>query len=860
MMRSPGAGLVLRRWCTVERHEGYDVDPRVPILIVGNFLSASGWTVSVSEELAARLSASGWKVLTASDRPQRFDRLMNMLDTVIRKRKEYAVAAVDVFSGRAFIWADAVCAVLRLLRKPYVLTLHGGNLPYFSGRFPRPVRRLLRSAVAVVTPSRYLFEEMSRYREGIILLPNALDLGRYHFRVRSSPRPRLIWVRALHAIYNPCLAVDVVALLAGEFPDIHLTMLGPERGAGSLAAVKDLAARLGVSDRIDLPGGVPKSEVPAWLAKEDILINTTNVDNTPVSVLEALACGLCVVSTNVGGIPYMLTNEQNALLVPPADPAAMATALRRILHDHRLAERLSSCARRTAEDLDWGLILPRWEALLTRVAERPPEAEARVRHAALPEGGLEPVDEQSRKIIGMSRNVKATMSSQGGSMTGRRQKGDLAPDEVARRADQDSGDGQGKAPLRLALFTNKFPIKGDTFFARDVRSLVEAGVSVDIFPMHRIDPRLWPWIPDILDERSFPREHVHGLNPADPLRELSLSSLRLVPRFLGEAASISASALRFGPARLVRSLYTLPLAWAWSRRYGMAYDHIMSYWGNYAATCAYLAHRLGGRDIPYSILLHAGTDLYRNQVYMEEKLLYADNIFVACEFNREFIHRRFPRIYPLIEHKIRLHHLGLDFSEHPFTLAGRKEETVLCVGRFDKLKGFDYVLLAAEKLRRRGIDLEIEMVGDGDEAAALKALAVKCGMGERVRFPGWLPFSGVQSAMRNATMLVHPSPDIGDAVPTVIKEAAALGLPVIATRVAGIPELLDQGRCGILVPPRDVTALADAMETYLKNKALRTDYAVAARAYAEERFDLWVNGRALARELSSTVRGSHVPI
>ena len=170
------------------------------------------------------------------------------------------------------------------------------------------------------------------------------------------------------------------------------------------------------------------------------------------------------------------------------------------------------------------------------------------------------------------------------------------------------------------------------------------------------------------------------------------------------------------------------------------------------------------------------------------------------------------------------------------------------------------MLLAAEKLRRRGIDLEIEMVGDGDEAAALKALAVKCGMGERVRFPGWLPFSGVQSAMRNATMLVHPSPDIGDAVPTVIKEAAALGLPVIATRVAGIPELLDQGRCGILVPPRDVTALADAMETYLKNKALRTDYAVAARAYAEERFDLWVNGRALARELSSTVRGSHVPI
>jgi glycosyltransferase involved in cell wall biosynthesis len=340
------------------------VHSHVPLLIVGNFLSAAGWTVSVSEELAARLSAAGWSVLTTSDRPRRIERLLNMLATVIRRRNEYAAAAVDVFSGRAFIWADAVCAILRLLGKPYVLTLHGGNLPSFSGKWPRRVRRLLCSADAVVTPSRYLFDQMSRYREGIILLPNALDIGRYQFRERNSPRPRLIWVRALHSIYNPGLAVRVVALLRKEFPEIHLTMLGPERGAGSVAAVKDLAVALGVSTCIDLPGGVQKSEVPSWLAKEDILINTTNIDNTPVSVLEALACGLCVVSTNVGGIPYMLTDGENGLLVPPDHPEAMAAAVRKILTDKEIAGRLSRGARRTVEELDWGKILPRWEALL----------------------------------------------------------------------------------------------------------------------------------------------------------------------------------------------------------------------------------------------------------------------------------------------------------------------------------------------------------------------------------------------------------------------------------------------------------------------------------------------------------------
>jgi glycosyltransferase involved in cell wall biosynthesis len=350
------------------------------------------------------------------------------------------------------------------------------------------------------------------------------------------------------------------------------------------------------------------------------------------------------------------------------------------------------------------------------------------------------------------------------------------------------------------------------------------------------------------------------LTPVDALREFSPSSAGALPGFLGEAAAISRSAIGFGIGPLMKTSYVLPLAWAWSRRYGTRYDHIMSYWGNYAATCAYMAHRLTGRDIPLSILLHAGTDLYRNQVYMEEKLLYADNVFVVCEFNREFLRKRFPRIYPAIEGKIRLHHLGLDFAELPFVADGRKPNTVLCVGRFDKLKGFDYVLRAAAELLRRGLDLEVEIVGDGDQAVALKSLAQESGLADRVRFPGWLPFRGVQEAMRTATILVHPSAEIGDAVPTVIKEAAALGLPVIGTSVAGIPELLDQGKCGVLVPPRDVKALSDAMERLLKDEALRHRYAADARAYAEEKFDLWANGRSLAQQLVSTVRGAHVAV
>jgi glycosyltransferase involved in cell wall biosynthesis len=171
-------------------------------------------------------------------------------------------------------------------------------------------------------------------------------------------------------MYNPSLAPQVLALLAENFPNVSLTMIGPDRGDGSLQAMQEVAQRLGVAQRTVLPGKVPKTEVADWMNKGDIFLNTTNIDNTPVSVAEAMACGLCVVSTNAGGIPYLLKNEHDALLVPRADAKAMAAAVRRLLTEPELAERLSRNGRRKAEQLDWSGILAEWKRLFIAVAER----------------------------------------------------------------------------------------------------------------------------------------------------------------------------------------------------------------------------------------------------------------------------------------------------------------------------------------------------------------------------------------------------------------------------------------------------------------------------------------------------------
>ena len=143
----------------------------------------------------------------------------------------------------------------------------------------------------------YLQHAMAPYCSELRLLPNPLDLTAYRFVPRDKPQASLIWLRAFHKIYNPSLASDAVARLVREFPTLSLTMIGPDKGDGSFSAALQRAIELGVADRIRFMGGIAKATVPQWLSQADIFLNTTNIDNTPVSVLEAMACGLCTIST-----------------------------------------------------------------------------------------------------------------------------------------------------------------------------------------------------------------------------------------------------------------------------------------------------------------------------------------------------------------------------------------------------------------------------------------------------------------------------------------------------------------------------------------------------------------------------------
>lgn len=226
---------------------------------------------------------------------------------------------------------------------------------------------MLSNAVAVVSPSQFLQRAMSECRKDIRVIPNAIDLIDTAADENVRVKPDIAWLRAFHEIYDPALAVKVLSIVSKGFPEATLTMYGPDKGDGSLQETKHIAENLGISDRVVFAGQIPKTDVQEKLSDHSIFINTTNVDNTPVSVIEAMAAKLAIVSTDVGGIPDLLEHQRTALLVPPNDADAMAEAVIRILTEDGLVERLSVNARREAEKYSWDIVIPQWEQLFDEV-------------------------------------------------------------------------------------------------------------------------------------------------------------------------------------------------------------------------------------------------------------------------------------------------------------------------------------------------------------------------------------------------------------------------------------------------------------------------------------------------------------
>ena len=331
------------------------------ILYLGNKLEKHGFSPTSIDTLPDLLKAEGYTVNSVSSFKNKVLRLMHMLGSVILKRNADLVL-IDTYSTSNFWYAVLSARACQLFNTPYIFILHGGNL---EDRFARSSSRILnifRNAKANVIPSHFLQDKLKRFEfRNMVFIPNSIELSAYDFKKRSSVKPKLLWVRAFDKVYHPEMLLKVMEKLSLIYPEIEACMIGPDKD-GSLADLKRISEEKDL--KIQFKGKLTKTEWIKLSENYDIFINTTNVDNTPISLIEAMALGLPVVSTNVGGIPYLITHKENGLLVKPRDVEAMSMAIHKLLKSPELAERLSNKGRKEAEKFDWTDVKQAWIELL----------------------------------------------------------------------------------------------------------------------------------------------------------------------------------------------------------------------------------------------------------------------------------------------------------------------------------------------------------------------------------------------------------------------------------------------------------------------------------------------------------------
>lgn len=326
-----------------------------------------GFITTQGQIIADLFQQEGYTVVSASSRINRLTRILDVIWTIFTNRNSADTVIIDVYSGLSFLLADAASFVTKLFRVPTVFVLRGGSLPEFRASYPKWVKRVLRRGNILVSPSTFLSQDLASCFS-IRVVPNIIFLDSYPFRLRKQISPRLIWMRSFHPIYNPKLALDVFASIKAEYSEATLVMAGADKGLEN--EIKDLARRMGLVDSIRFPGFLERSAKIREFSDADIYLNTNKVDNMPVSVVEACAMGVPVIATNVGGISHLLTNGESGLLVRDNDAIEMAEAVRELLNNPSLAERLSKNGQILAEKSSWLNVRPQWEGLFCELADK----------------------------------------------------------------------------------------------------------------------------------------------------------------------------------------------------------------------------------------------------------------------------------------------------------------------------------------------------------------------------------------------------------------------------------------------------------------------------------------------------------
>jgi L-malate glycosyltransferase len=375
-------------------------DRPIRVCLVAPSLSILGGQAVAAQRLLERLTAVPGLEVGFLPHDPRSNALLRLLQRVkyvrtvatsiayvaslIRTLRKYDVVHVFSASYWSFLLAPTPAILIgKWLGKRVVLNYRSGEAEDHLQRWSRTAIPTLHRADAVVTPSEYLVDVFARFGIPAESISNFVDPDAVRFRRRTTLRPVFLSNRNFQALYNVPCVLRAFAVIQARIPDARLIVIGdgPER-----AHVHETARTLALRN-VEFVGAVRPAEMGRWYDQSDVYLNASDIDNMPNSIIEAFACGLPVVTSRAGGIPYVVEHERNGLMVDCGDHEGLAASALRLLDDPSLAQRLIAEGLRDVEQrYTWEAVSHRWASLYRRlVRERDALPAAQVGQDAAPD-------------------------------------------------------------------------------------------------------------------------------------------------------------------------------------------------------------------------------------------------------------------------------------------------------------------------------------------------------------------------------------------------------------------------------------------------------------------------------------------
>ena len=345
--------------------------PISKVLIVGPVPPPSGGMANQTQQLASLLSDEGCDVaLVAVNAPIRpaciahlrgvraMFRLVPYVRLLWHSMRDVEIVHVMANSGWAWhFFAAPAIWIARWRRTPVIVNYRGGHADAFLARQIALVRPTISIARMIVVPSIFLAQIFGKRGINTTIVPNIVDLARFCPAEAVEGRMNIVIARNLEPIYDIPTALRCFALVRQRCPGAHLIVAGsgPQR-----ASLESMCRELEIDTAVTFTGRLEQEQMVDVYRHADIALNPSLIDNMPNSLLEAMACAIPIVSTNVGGVPFLVENEQTALLVAPGDPEGMAAAILRLFSDRALATRLREAGLSLVQAYGWPSVRNRW--------------------------------------------------------------------------------------------------------------------------------------------------------------------------------------------------------------------------------------------------------------------------------------------------------------------------------------------------------------------------------------------------------------------------------------------------------------------------------------------------------------------